>query len=45
MTDMTLLTKSEAIALINKAQSFGEVSAKHTNEVSKMKGVRVIVLK
>ncbi len=45
MTDLTLLTKAEAIALIQKSQSIGEVTAKHVSEVSKMRTVRVIVLK
>ncbi len=42
---MTLMTRAEAIALIQKAQSIGEVNAKHVTELSKMKSIRILVLK
>lgn len=45
MIPMTLMTRAEAIALIQKAQSIGEVSAKHITELSKVKSVRIIVIK
>ena len=45
MMPMTLLTRAEAIALIQKAQSIGEVNAKNVTELSKMKSVRIIVIK
>lgn len=45
MTAMTLLTRAEAIALIQKAQSIGEVNSKNVTELSKMKSIRILVLK
>ena len=45
MIPMTLMTRAEAIALIQKAQSIVEVSAKHVAELSKVKSVRILVLK
>lgn len=45
MIPMTLMTRTEALALVQKAQSIVEVSAKYATELSKIKSVRILVLK
>lgn len=42
---MKLLTKAEAIALIQKAQSLCEASPKDFSDLLRVKPVRIIVLK
>lgn len=42
---MNLLTKAEAIALIQKAESIAEIPAKTVAALSSSKNVRVLVLR